>query len=76
MRKIDEAMCAAVKAHQYFKSGNTEVNVRLDMYGHEHIEVRLHDVLLYVVCFPYRSEAYKTLYGYYVTDYMINNRMV
>ena len=36
----------------------------------------LHDVLLYVVCYPYRNEAYKTLYGYYVTDYMINNGMI
>lgn len=47
MRKIDEAMSAAVKAHQYFKSGNTEVNVRLDMYGHEHIEVRLHGNMIW-----------------------------
>lgn len=47
MRKIDKAMCAAVKAHQYFKSGNTEVNVRLDMCGNEHIEVRLHGNIIW-----------------------------
>ena len=27
MRKIEEAMCAAVKERRYWKSGNTEVNV-------------------------------------------------
>lgn len=27
MRKIEEAMCAAVKERMYWKSGNTEVNV-------------------------------------------------
>ena len=27
MRKIEEAMCAAVKERRYLKSGNTEVNV-------------------------------------------------
>lgn len=47
MRKIDEAMCEAVKEHRYWKSGNTEVNVRVDMYGNEHIEVRLHDNLIW-----------------------------
>lgn len=36
----------------------------------------LHDVLLRVVCYPYSSEAYKALYGYCVTDYMINNGMI
>lgn len=42
MRKIEEAMCAAVKEHRYWKSGNTEVNVRMDYLGMVHIEVRLH----------------------------------
>ena len=27
MRKIEEAMCAAVKERRYLKSGNTELNV-------------------------------------------------
>lgn len=36
----------------------------------------LHDVLLRVVCYPYSSEAYKALYGYCVTDYMIDNGMI
>ena len=27
MRKIEEAMCAAVKERRYLKSGNTEVNI-------------------------------------------------
>lgn len=36
----------------------------------------LHDVLLRVFCYPYSSEAYKALYGYCVTDYMIDNGMI
>lgn len=36
----------------------------------------LHDVLLRVVCYPYSNEAYKALYGYCVTDYMIDNGMI
>ena len=47
MRKIEEAMCQAVKLHKYWKSGNTEVNVRIDASGFEHIEVRLHDNLIW-----------------------------
>ena len=47
MRKIDKDMSAAVKERRYLKSGNTEVNVRLDMYGHEHIEVRLHGNMIW-----------------------------
>ena len=47
MRKIEEAMCQAVKLYKYWKSGNTEVNVRIDAIGFEHIEVRLHDNLIW-----------------------------
>lgn len=47
MRKIEEAMCAAVKERRYWKSGNTEVNVRKDAYGFEHVEVRLHSNLIW-----------------------------
>lgn len=36
----------------------------------------LHDVLLRVFCYPYIGEAYKALYGYCVTDYMIDNGMI
>jgi len=47
MRKIKEAMCAAVKERRYWKSGNIEVNVRKDAYGFEHVEVRLHGNLIW-----------------------------
>jgi len=47
MRKIEKAMCEAVKSRKYFKSGNTEVNVRLDMYGMTHVEVRLHGNMIW-----------------------------
>lgn len=47
MRKIEEAMCSAVKERRYWKSGNTEVNVRLDYYGCEHVEVRLHGNMIW-----------------------------
>ena len=47
MRKIEEAMCAAVKERRYWKSGNTEVNVRYDYLGSVHIEVRLFDNLIW-----------------------------
>ena len=47
MRKIDEAMCAAVKERRYWKSGNTEVNVRMDYLGMAHIEVRLHGNMIW-----------------------------
>ena len=36
----------------------------------------LHDILLRVFCYPYSSEAYKALYRYCVTDYMIDNGMI
>ena len=47
MRKIEEAMCAAVKERKYWKSGNTEVNVRIDTYGYTHVEVRLHGNMIW-----------------------------
>lgn len=47
MRKIEEAMSAAVKEHKYFKSSNTEVNVRIDACGFKHIEVRLHGNMIW-----------------------------
>ena len=47
MRKVEEAMCAAVKERRYWKSGNTEVNVRYDHFGCIHIEVRLFDNLIW-----------------------------
>ena len=47
MRKIESAMCAAVKEHRYWKSGNTEVNVRYDYLGCIHVEVRLHGNLIW-----------------------------
>ena len=36
----------------------------------------LHDVLLHVVCYPCGSEAYKALYGYCISGYMINSGMI
>lgn len=33
----------------------------------------LHDLVLRVVCYPYANDAYKALYGRYVTDYMVRN---
>jgi hypothetical protein len=41
MRKIEKAMCAAVKERRNWKSSNTEVKVREDAYGYKHVEVRL-----------------------------------
>ena len=47
MRKIESAMCAAVKERRYWKSGNTEVNVRYDYLGMIHIEVFLHGNMIW-----------------------------
>lgn len=47
MRKIEKAMCAAVKERRYWKSGNTEVNVRYDYLGSIHVEVRLFGHLIW-----------------------------
>lgn len=47
MRKIESAMCAAIKERRYWKSRNTEVNVRYDHLGYIHIEVRLFDILIW-----------------------------
>ena len=41
------AMRAAVKARKYWKTGNTEVNVRLDTIGATHVEVRLHGNMIW-----------------------------
>ena len=47
MRQIEKQMLAAVKERRNWRSGNTEVTVRTDIYGCNHIEVRLHDNLIF-----------------------------
>ena len=44
MRKIEQAMCAAVKARRNWSSGNTQVIVSLDRV---HVEVYLHGNIIY-----------------------------
>ena len=47
MRQIEKQMLAALKERRNWRSGNTEVSVRTDIYGCNHIEVRLHDNLIF-----------------------------
>jgi hypothetical protein len=47
MKQIEKQMLAAVKERRNWRSGNTEVSVRTDIYGCSHIEVRLHDNLIF-----------------------------